>query len=97
MRTWTGNDRSARNHNGVVYLSESPLKIRLSWKSSPNSAAQFIGEFDLDLHDLLARGFVRLETGKPGGIRLRFYHGFDDVIYIQANKDSSTFPIAKFL
>src|SRR6266576_3844535 len=83
MRNWTGNDRSARNHNGVVHLSESPLRICLSWKRSPRDPARLVGEFDLDLHDLLAKGFVRTEKRKPGAIRLRFYHGLDGVIYVQ--------------
>ena len=54
QRDWTGNDESARNHHGVVYLNESPLRLRLSWKKSPNDSAKFIGVFRLDLRKLLA-------------------------------------------
>lgn len=30
-------------------LSESPLRLRLSWKKSPNDPARLVGIFDLDL------------------------------------------------
>ena len=34
-RDWTGNDESSRNHHDKVDLSESPLRVGLSWKRSP--------------------------------------------------------------
>jgi hypothetical protein len=95
MRNWTGNDRSARTHNGVVYLSESPLKLHLSWKSGPSNPARLVGEFNLDLHGLLAKGFVRSEKSKPGAIRLRFYHGLDDMIYVQTKRNGPMLPLGK--
>ena len=42
-RDWTGNDESARNHNGKVRLSESPLRLRLSWKKGPKDSARLVG------------------------------------------------------
>lgn len=96
-RDWTGNDKSARNHHGVVDLHESPLRLRLSWRRSPCDPAQLIGVFDLDLPGLLAGHYVRVEPGTRNGIRLRFYHGSDDVIYIQANRDGPGMPIGKVL
>jgi len=95
VRRWTGNDRNARIHHGVVFLSESPLKMHLSWKQFPEAPACFIGEFDLDLYELLAEGLVRLESGRPEAVRLRFYHGFDDVIYIQTCAKNPGRPIGK--
>ena len=96
QRDWTGNDESARNHNGVVYLKESPLRLRLSWKKSATDTAQFIGVFDLDLQQLLDAKYVRTEPNKDqGAIRLRFYHGPGDVIYIQTNLQGPALPVGK--
>jgi hypothetical protein len=58
-RNWTGNDESRRNHVGVVYLSESSLRLKLSWKEGRNSPVHLIGVFDLDLRHLLEGGYVR--------------------------------------
>jgi uracil-DNA glycosylase len=94
-RDWTGNDDSARNHHSVVLLSESPLRLRLSWKRGRTGKAQFIGVFDLNLPGLLAAHHVRLEPGETNAIRLRFYHGTDEVIYIQVNSQSPGLPIGR--
>jgi len=94
-RDWTGNDESRRNHVGVVYLSESPLRLRLSWKEGRNSSVHLIGVFDLDLIRLLEGGYVRREPGTRDGVRLRFLHGSDDVIYIQVNNSGSALPVGK--
>ena len=95
-RDWTGNDRSARNHNGVVRLNESPLRLRLSWKESPNDPVRRIGIFELDLRKLLAERYVRIEPRVRDAIRLRFYHGMDDVIYIQTNNGGIGLPVGEF-
>ena len=92
---WTGNDESARNHNGVVSLNESPLRLRLSWKKSPKDAVKLIGVFDLDLRKLLAEQYVRIEPRVQGAIRLCFYHGPGDVIYIQTNMQGPALPVGK--
>jgi len=94
-RDWTGNDESARNHNSVVRLSESPLRLRLSWKRGPNDQARLIGVFDLDLPGLLAARHVRLEPSAPNSVRLRFFHGTDEVIYIQVNSQTPGLPIGR--
>jgi hypothetical protein len=60
-RNWTGNDESARNHHNKVPLSESPLRVRLSWKKGPKDSARLVGIFDLDLKQLLKAGYVRYE------------------------------------
>ena len=93
-REWTGNDESARNHNGRVLLKPNPLRLRLSWRKSSTERAQLIGVFDLDLQKLLAANYIRLEPGTQDKVRLRFYHGSDDVIYIQANMEGPGLPIA---
>ena len=69
----------------MVYLNESPLKIRLSWKSSRKASPKLIGVLDLDLRKLLDDRIVRRERGKSAAIRLRFYHGLDGAFYIQVN------------
>jgi hypothetical protein len=95
-RNWTGNDESKRNHNGVVYLNESPLTLCLSWKTAPNQNAKLIGIFELDLRKLLNANYVRPESSKPDAVRLRFYHGYDNVIYIQVNNKEPRLPVGKF-
>jgi hypothetical protein len=94
-RDWTGNDESARNHHGRVDLSESPLRLRLSWKKSPKDSAHLIGVYDLDLRQLLSAGYVRVEPKTQNEIRLRFYHGRDGIIYIQVNSKESGLPIGR--
>ncbi len=84
-RDWTGNDESGRNHNGKIPLSESPLRLRLSWKKSPKDSARLVGIFDLDLGRLLEAGYIRRELKSKNEVRLRFYHGWDNLIYIQVN------------
>ena len=87
-RDWTGNDESARNHHERVDLSESPLTLRLSWKRSPKDRVHLIGVYELHLRQLLTAGYARSEPKTQNDIRLRFYHGYDDVIYIQVNSKS---------
>jgi hypothetical protein len=94
-RDWTGNDESDRNHNGKVPLSESPLRLRLSWKKSPEESARPIGIFDLDLRRLLKAGYVRPEPKSENKVRLRFYHGWDNVVYIQVNLKEPGLPIGR--
>jgi len=94
-RDWTGSDESYRNHNGKVALSESPLRLRLSWKKSPKDSARLIGIFDLDLRGLLEAGYIRPEPKSENEVRLRFYHGSDNVIYVQVNLKEPRLPIGR--
>jgi len=94
-RDWTGNDESLRNHHGKVDLSESPLTLRLSWKRSPKDSVHLIGVYELDLRRLLTAGYVRIEPKTENEIRLRFYHGYDDVIYIQVNSKEPGLPVGR--
>lgn len=93
-RTWTGNDVTARNHHGPVNIDESPLTIGLKWRKSPQHAAISIGVFKLDLSGLLKAGYVRKEK-TPGMVRLRFWHGPDNLIYIQVNSESRKLPVGR--
>jgi hypothetical protein len=95
QRNWVGNDASARNHTGVVYLDESPLKIRLSWKSNRKASPKLVGFFDLDLRKLLTDGNVRRERGRSRAIRLRFYHGLEGTVYIQVNRKGPALAVGK--
>ncbi len=94
-RDWTGNDESDRNHNGKVPLIESPLRLLLSWKKSSEDSARLIGIFDLDLRRLLKAGYIRLEPKSENEVRLRFYHGRDNVVYIQVNLKEPGLPIGR--
>ena len=92
-RRWAGNDDSARNHNGVVRLSESPLTLALSWRSARKKPAAFVGCFRLDLHQLLTSGLVRIE--RRGEVRLRFIHDHDGKIYLQSRLNGPRFVLGK--
>jgi|ERR1035437_1523975 hypothetical protein len=92
-RTWAGNDESARNHNGVVRLSESPLTLALSWRYGKGKPATIVGCFRLDLPQLLANGLVRAE--RRGEVRLRFFHDHDGKIYLQTRLDAPCFVLGK--
>ena len=94
-RDWTGNDESARNHHERVDLGESPLRLRLSWKKSPKDPVHLIGVYELDLRQLLTAGYTRIEPKTQNEIRLRFYHGYDDLIYIQVNSKEPGLPIGR--
>ena len=94
-RNWTGNDQTKRERHDVVRLDESPLRLCLSWKTGTKETAKPIGVFVLDLRKLLEEEYVRDEPGKEeeGGIRLRFYHALDNVIYIQVNGKVPALPV----
>lgn len=94
-RDWTGNDESDRNHNGKVPLSESPLRLRLSWKKGPKDSARLVGIFDLDLKQLLKAGYIRYEPKSKDEVRLRFYHDWDNVVKIQVNSKEESLPIGR--
>jgi len=81
-RRWNGNDRSQRNHNGAVPLSDDPLDIVLNWKASPAAPVHPVGCFRLNLADLLSAGYIRLDN-KRGHVRLRFFHDNDGCVYIE--------------
>ena len=80
-RVWNGNDTSARNHHGLVPITQSPLDIALFWKTSATAVPRLIGFYSLNLSNLLAAGYVG--PTKTGKVRLRFYHDLDDCIYIE--------------
>ena len=94
-RDWIGNDESERNHNGKVPVSVSPLRLRLSWKKGPKDSARLVGFFDLHLNQLLKAGYIRYEPKSESEVRLRFYHGWDNVVYIQVNLKEPGLPIGR--
>src|SRR5439155_20787149 len=94
-RDWTRNDEGDRNHHGKVPLSESPLRLRLSWKKGPKDSARLVGIFDLDLKQLLKAGYIRYEPKSESEVRLRFYHDRDNVVYIQVNSKERGLPIGR--
>ena len=98
QRDWVGNDEKGKrsHHDRNVSLNKNPLRLRLSWKESSNQPIRFIGIFDLDLRKLLAANYICISSESQDKIRLRFYHGLDDVIYIQVNNDGPGLPIGTF-
>lgn len=94
-RNWIGNDDKGNrsHHDRNISLNESPLKLRLSWKEHSDAPVQFIGVFDLDLNKLLAANYIHVSSESEDKVRLRFYHGLDNVIYIQVNNDGPGLPI----
>jgi hypothetical protein len=94
-REWTGNDESQRNHNGKVPLSETPLRLRLSWKKGPNDSAHLVGIFDLDLKQLLRAGYIRYDANSESDVRLRFYHDWDNLVYIEVKSIQPRLPIGR--
>lgn len=94
-REWTGNDESQRNHNGKVPLSETPLRLRLSWKKGPNDSAHLVGIFDLDLKQLLEAGYIRYDANSESNVRLRFYHDWDNLVYIEVKSIQPRLPIGR--
>lgn len=94
-RDWTGNDESARNQHAKVSLRESPLRLRLSWKKSRKHTAHLVGVFDLDLPRLLRAGYIRLDGKSTDEVRVRFYHGSNNVIYVQVNLKSPALQIGR--
>lgn len=90
---WTGNEQIWRNHKGIVSLDKDPLHLTLCWKLGPGEPEHLVGYYLLQLGALLDQGYVRHERNRPGAIRLRFYHGENDVVYIQANERGPALPI----
>jgi hypothetical protein len=91
---WTGNDNSARNHNGAV-RKRSQIDVMLRWKQSSSSPAKFIGCFRFDLAALFRLGYIRQDS-RPECYRVRLYHAEDDFIYIQASSDGPFLRLARF-
>jgi hypothetical protein len=95
-RDWTGNDESGDyRHHGVVRLSESPLDLRLRWKSAPGAQVKLIGCYRLNLGELLSKGFVRMEGEDT--IRLQFVHHQDGGIYIRVREDMPRLRVGQFV
>jgi len=90
---WCGNDASARNHQQPVPFSEDPLYLRLHWRAERGAPRRFVGNFELKLVDLLREGYVR-EEGE-GLVRLRLFHGDNDLIYIQRGHAWPGLPIGR--
>lgn len=95
QRNWTGNDENDRHHHGKIPLIDSPLRLRLYWRKNSREPSCLIGIFDLDLQGLLRAGYIRLEPWSENEVRLRFYHGLDNVIYIQVNSKKVALPIGR--
>ena len=88
VRSWTLRDDNHGHHHGVVKLSESPLYLELSYRSTAApSPVHRVGLFQLDLLRLLLNNYVRKDPiDSPGsGIRLRIVHAEDGKFYIQVS------------
>jgi len=70
-RLWTLRRDNRAHCHGVVDLSESPLCLDLSWCPDSQSGPTHVGTFRLDLHTLLAGGYIRNDPAGSAGTRLR--------------------------
>ncbi len=84
---WNGNDEI---HGGRwesrIRLPESPLDLRLTWRSHDRAPEHLVGCFRLNLQALLRDGYIRHDT-VPGTVRLRFVHE-GGYIYIRLRRSS---------
>ncbi len=90
-RNWTGSDQNARCRHGRVRLSEDPLYLSLYWKIAPSAGPCFIGNFEINLRKLLINDYLRDEG--DGVVRLKFYRGHDDVIYVKQRLEFPGIPV----
>jgi len=81
-RCWIGNDVVDRHYHNAIPANPESILIHLSWKPNSRTTPTFVGCYELNLAALLDHGFIRKDR-QPGKVRLRFFHDYDDVIYIQ--------------
>ncbi|MBZ5610499.1 MAG: hypothetical protein LAP38_19735 [Acidobacteriia bacterium] len=88
-RLWTLRRDSRAHCHGVVDLSESPLYLDLSWRPDSHGDTINVGIFRLDLHALLAGGYIRPDPVGSGGtrVRLRVVMTNDGRFYIQTKRN----------
>jgi len=79
-RCWTGNDANQRNHNGRIPSGENPVFLELRWKKDRHAAEKLVGGFEINVEALAREGYLALDPA--GGIRLKFMHGSDGIIYL---------------
>jgi len=89
LRSWTLREDNHAHVHGVVCLTESPLYLNLSWRSSVAAQTKCVGSFKLDLDGLLQDGYIRHDPVDSDGpeLRLRIVRGTDGLFYIQARHD----------
>lgn len=93
-RRWNGNDATHRHHHAPVSLADDPLDLALNWKTSAGAEPKFVGNFRLQLKDLLAAGYIRQDT-QPGHVRLRIFHDHDGSFYIETRPGSPRLLLSK--
>jgi hypothetical protein len=96
-REWTGNDHGkvrggGGDYHGRVRCNESPLNIRLNWKTNDDSPTKSIGTYQLDLTCLLKEKYIREDHGE---VRLRFQRTGPD-IQIAVNRKEHALTIGAF-
>lgn len=62
-RSWTGRDDNNGHHHGLVPLEDSPIRIAVHWKASDKSPAKYVGNYQIDLRELIRAGFAREVNG----------------------------------
>jgi hypothetical protein len=92
-RHWIGNDDFEHHYHIAIPKNQETLYLNLSWKKKSDSPAEFIGMFRLDMQELFSEGYIR-EDGKDK-VRLRIYHGSDDILYIQTRSGKPALAIGK--
>ena len=62
-RAWIGRDDNCGHYHGLVPLTQSPVRLVLSWKASDSGEAQPVGRFLIDLRELIRNGYARESDG----------------------------------
>lgn len=92
-RQWTGNDEIYHYYHEAIPRKEDPLYLSLSWKRKSDEPGEYIGTFKMNIEALLSKGYIRAEGEK--NVRLRIYHGEDDLFYIQTKSGEPALAIGE--
>ena len=92
-RHWTGNDESRRYHHGRIPAGENPVFLELAWKRNGTAQEKLVGCFSIDVEALKRQGY--LGPDPSGGVRLRFLHGEDGLVYVGRGIKSKRIPIGR--
>ena len=94
VHRWVLRDDNHQHHHGILSQRDGPVYVELYWKADARDRAQRVGLFELDLHALLAEGYVRSEEDTHSGhVWLRFHRGERGVVEIQARADGPSLPV----
>lgn len=79
---WTGNEDTNRQHHVILRVPRAPMTLGLHWQTPTEKNPYFIGNFSIDLLQLIAEGYARWENEAANQARLRIDHSEDGPIRI---------------